>query len=101
LRSHASLDSSERRFAAQRLAENGHPGRIDEIKLRQVAQRCVGIERLISAPDAATVGDAARAEAVDGKHLIDQGAEKLCRSGYGSGAVVAGPTHTKWENQVS
>jgi hypothetical protein len=77
LRSHVSLDNSERRFAAQGLAENGHPGRIDEIQLRQVAQRCVGIERLISAPDPTTLGIAARAEAVDGKHHIPPGTQSI------------------------
>jgi hypothetical protein len=57
------------------LAEHGHPRRIDEIQPRQVAQRRVGIERLIrKQPAAAVAGDPARAETIDSKSHIPPGA---------------------------
>ena len=52
------------------MADHGHPRRIDEIQLRQITQRRVGVERLIREPAAAAAGDAARAEAVDRKTHI-------------------------------
>jgi hypothetical protein len=41
------------------------------------AQRCVGIERLIEDSDAAAVGVAARAEAVDGKRHVSPGTQPI------------------------
>ena len=45
--------------------------------MRQVAQRRVGIERLIEDSDAAAVGEAARAEAVDGKGHVSPGTQPI------------------------
>jgi hypothetical protein len=50
LRGQVVIHDMERRFAAHRLAEDGDPRRIDEVELRQVAERRVGIERLIGRP---------------------------------------------------
>jgi hypothetical protein len=59
VRRQVAIDGVEHGKAAHRVAENGDPRRIDEIQLRQEAQRRVGIERLIEDSDAATVGEAA------------------------------------------
>jgi hypothetical protein len=71
------VNSIEHGKTAHRIAENGDPRRIDEIQLRQVAPRRVGIEHLIEASDAATAGDAARAEAVDGKGHVPPGTQPI------------------------
>jgi len=71
------VNSIEHGKTAHRIAENGDPRRIDEIQLRQVAQRRVGIERLLDASAAATAGDAARAEAVDGKGHVPPGTQPI------------------------
>jgi hypothetical protein len=93
LRNQVSLDSIERRKSANRIAEDGDPRRIDEIQLRQVAQRRVGIERLIEASDAATAGDAARAEAVEGEGHIPPGTQPIGDAGEMPGNPNAAVQH--------
>ena len=76
-------DGMERRLATHRLTEDGDPRRIDEVELRKVVERGVGIECLIGQPSVATVGDAAdtRAEAVDGKGHVSPGTQPISDHG--------------------
>jgi hypothetical protein len=74
LRGRVVIHGVERCLAAHRLAEDGHPRRIDEVELRQVAECRVDVERLLGQSSATTVRDAddTRAEAVDGKGHVPQ-----------------------------
>ena len=94
LRRQVAIDCIERRKAAHRLAENGDPRWIDKIELRQVAQCCIGVARLVKrSPATATAGDAARPEAVDGKSHIPPRAQSIGNFRGVAGKAAAAMQH--------